>query len=153
MVEGYLLKPVARRNLADIMRPLGDGIDRILIIDDDQDFVLLLGRLLEDNPARPYRVFITHSSEEGLLMVRQRPPDLVFLNLQLSDMHGHDFIARMRANSQWRHIPIVIVAEPEALGETETPSGAMMIAKANGLRPGEVITWVQDVLDSTIAVQ
>lgn len=152
-VEGYLLKPVTRRNLADIMRPLGDGLDRILLIDDDLDFVLLLSRLLEDNPVRRYRVLSAHSGEEGLSLVRQRPPDLVFLNLKLPDMHGYEFIECIRANSLWHHIPIVIVSTPEVLGEAEMPPGAMTIAKADGLKRGEVIAWVQDVLDSTIAVQ
>jgi len=153
MVAGYLLKPVTRRNLSDVMRPLGSEIDDILIVDDDQDFVLLLSRLLEDNPVQRYRVMIAYSGAEALLMMQQRSPDLIFLNLQLPDMDGHEFVKRMRENSRWQDIAIVIASEPEVLDEAETTPGAMVIAKASGLSPGDVITWVQNVLDSTIAIQ
>ena len=150
-VQGYLFRSATRQNLADVMRPLGEKLDRVLIVDSDQDFVLFLSRLLEDNPIRRYSVQSASSASEAFQIIRQRPPDLIFLELQLPDIPGDEFVARLRANSPWREIPIIVITEPEALDEAEIGPGAMVIAKAAGLMPGEIVAWVQKTLDATVA--
>jgi CheY-like chemotaxis protein len=46
-VDGYLVKPVSIQNVRDVVRQFGDALDRILIIDEDQDFVRMMTRILE----------------------------------------------------------------------------------------------------------
>jgi signal transduction histidine kinase len=150
-VQGYLFRSMTRQNLADVMRPLGERLDRVLIVDSDQDFVLFLSRLLEDNPIRRHFVQSACSASEAFQIIRQRPPDLIFLELQLPDIPGDEFVTRLRSNSRWREIPIIVIIEPEALDEAEIGPGAMVIAKAAGLMPGEIVAWVQRTLDAAVA--
>jgi len=149
-VDGYLLKPISKRNLDDTMRQFGQEVDRVLVIDDEQDFVLLISRFLEDNPARKYQVLSANSGEEGFSMIQQYKPDLILLDMMLPDINGIDLIERIEATSTIRDIPIVVISGQETFGEQRSSAGAMMVAKANGLRPNEVVQWIQDVLDTTV---
>ncbi len=146
-VDGYLVKPVTQQSLADVLRQFGEGIDSVLVVDDDRDFVQLLVRLL-DNPLRRYQVTSAYSGEEGLERMRQQQPDLVLLDLALPGLDGLQVIERIRGTPAWRHIPIVVVSAQEEIDNLETLAGAMLIARAEGLRPGEVVQWVQKALDT-----
>jgi CheY-like chemotaxis protein/anti-sigma regulatory factor (Ser/Thr protein kinase) len=149
-VDGYLIKPVMRRTLWDVLRQCGEDVDQVLVIDDDQDFTLLISRMLEDSPVRRYQVLSAYSGQEGLGMMRRHQPDLVLLDLGLPDMHGLQVIECIRSNPTWQHIPIVIVSAQDELDNHEILMGSMMIAKADGLLPGEVVRWVQGVVNTTV---
>jgi len=148
-VDGYLIKPVSRQSLWDVLRRLEEGVDRVLVVDDDQDFVLLMGRMLEDSPVRRYQVISAYSGQEGLAMIRHHQPDLVLLDLVLPDIDGFQVIERIRSTPAWQHIPIVVVSGQDEIDNHKTMRGAMMVARADGLMPGEVLRWVQEVIDTT----
>ena len=149
-VDGYLIKPVSRRSVWDVLRRFGENVDRVLVVDDDQDFVLLMSRMLEDNPVRRYQVLSAFTGQDALTMLQHHQPDLVFLDLGLPDMDGSQVIERMRSNPAQRHIPIVIVSGQDEMGSTQTMRGAVVIARADGLMPSEVVHWIQEVADTTI---
>jgi signal transduction histidine kinase/CheY-like chemotaxis protein len=148
-VDGYLVKPVLRRSLWDVLRRFGEDVDRVLVVDDDQDFALLASRILKDSPVRRYQVNCAYGGQEGLEMMRQNRPDLVLLDLGLPDMHGSEVIGCIRSNPAWEHIPIVIVSARDELDTHGVLTGAMTITKADGLVPGEVVRWVQSAMDAT----
>jgi signal transduction histidine kinase/CheY-like chemotaxis protein len=145
-VEGYMVKPVSRQSLWDMLRQFGERVDRVLLIDDDRDFALMLSRMLE-NPVRPYQVMDALTGSEGIEMIRHHRPDLVLLDLMLPDMHGTEVIRRIRSNPAWRCLPIVVVSAQDGI-DTRTLAGSMVIAKTGGLMPGEVVRWTQTVLDT-----
>ncbi|MCL6432276.1 MAG: response regulator, partial [Anaerolineae bacterium] len=145
-VDGYLVKPVSRETLWDVLRQFGEAVDRILVVDDDRDFVRLMGRLL-DSPVRRYQVVNAYSGHEALEMIQHRQPDLVLLDMVLPDISGHQVIARIRADPRWRDLPIVVVSAQDEIDTVGALPGAMLIAKASGILPGEIVRWVQHVLD------
>ena len=149
-VDGYLIKPVSRQNLWDVLRQLGEHVDRVLVIDDDRDFVLLMSRLLEDSPVRRYQVFGAYSGHEGLDMMNHCQPDLVLLDLVLPDIDGSEIVERMRTSPEWQHTPIVVVSAQDETEDHKALRGTMMVAKADGLMPGEVVQWVQEVMDTAV---
>jgi LPXTG-motif cell wall-anchored protein len=149
-VNGYLVKPVSRQGVWDVIRRFGKDVDSVLVVDDDRDFVRLLSRILEDSPVRRYRVIGAYSGQQALVKIRQRQPDLVLLDLGLPDMDGSQLVERVRSNPEWQHVPIVIVS---AHGETDSLKileGGVSISRADGLMPGEVVRWVQHVVDTTV---
>jgi signal transduction histidine kinase/CheY-like chemotaxis protein len=151
-VEGYLIKPVSRQNLWDVLRQFGEHVDKVLVVDDDQDFVLLLSRLLEDSPVRRYHVVSASTGREGLAMIRHYHPDLVLLDLMLPDMDGIEVIKQVRSRAAWQHIPIVVVSAQDETDHQVSVTGPMMIAKAGGLKTGELVQWIQSLIDSTTHV-
>jgi signal transduction histidine kinase/CheY-like chemotaxis protein len=149
-VDGYLIKPVARQSLWEVLRRFGEDVDKVLVIDDDQDFVLMISRLLEDSPVRRYQVISAYSGREGLAMVRHHHPDLVLLDLMLPDMDGTQVIERMRADARWQRIPIVIVSAQDEMDHQLVLEGPLVVAKAESLTAGEVVQWIQNVVDATM---
>ena len=147
-VDGYLVKPVSLESLWNILRQFGEGIDKVLVVDDDRDFVRLMRRMLSD-PIRRHQVIGAYSGQEGLTLVGRYQPDLVLLDLMLPDIDGFQVIERIRANPAWQRIPIVVVSAREEPEGYEALRGTLLITKTDGLTPGEIVQWVQEVLDTT----
>jgi signal transduction histidine kinase/DNA-binding response OmpR family regulator len=145
-VAGYLIKPVSRQSLWDVLRQLGENIDKVLIIDDDRDFVRLLTRML-DNPVRRYQVISAYSGYEGLALIEHTHPDLVLLDLVLPDMDGYQFVEHLRTSIKGQRVPIVIVSAQDTGDRPEALAGTMLIAKSDGLMPAEIVRWIQSALD------
>lgn len=58
---------------------------KVLIIDDDKVFVFLMaGMIAKQNRT----VFVAHTLEEGMLLLEDCQPDIVFLDNQLTDGSG-----------------------------------------------------------------
>ena len=53
-----------------------------------------------------------------------------------------------QGNVTVQHIPIVIVSAQDEIDHQLTLKGSMMIVKEAGLKAGEVVQWVQKVLDT-----
>lgn len=149
-VEGYLIKPVSRAAVWDALRPFGERVDHVLVIDDDEDFCLLLTRMLEGSPVRRYQVSCASSGLEGLAMAERRPPDLIFLDLKLPDIDGVQVLEHIRANCGHRNPPVIVVSAQDEMDGEQDLGGIMTVAKASGLQPREILSWVQSVVDSAV---
>lgn len=143
-VDGYLVKPVSRQNLWDALRRFGDHVDRVLVVDDDLDFVRLMERFLT-SPPRPYVVGTAHKGREALEIIRRQPPDLVLLDLMLPDMAGSQFITQLRAT--WRSLPIIAVSACDTPSLQYARPGPMFVAKGRGFTPGEIVWWIQHAIE------
>jgi len=150
-VEGYLVKPVSRESVWELMRGLGQDVSEVLIVDDDRDFVKYLSRVLEDNPVRPYSVTGAYSGQQALLKLQQRVVDVVLLDLGLPDIDGYEVVRRMRSSAALRDVPVVIVSAHGETDEFEVLNGTIECAKSGGLRPGEVVRFVQHAISDAVA--
>lgn len=148
-VEGYLLKPISHQSLWNVLRQFGEDVDSVLVVDDDRDFVHMLSRML-DNPVRRYEVIKAYSGQEGLAMLNHHRPDLVLLDLILPDRDGFQIIKHIRSKPIWGHTPIVIVSAQDEIDNLKPLTSTMLIAKTNGLMPGEIVQWVQKIVNTTV---
>ena len=126
-----------------------DKTQRILVIDDDDDFVRLLTRMLE-SAVRHYQVVSAYSGQEGLTMMQRRQPDLVLLDLVLPDVHGSKLVEHIRAVPDWKEVPIVIISGQDETDNQEPLEGCVILAKGKGLMPAEVVRLVQHVVDMSV---
>ncbi|MDI7276016.1 MAG: ATP-binding protein [Anaerolineae bacterium] len=145
--DGYLVKPVSRQSVLDVLRRFGQEVDRVLVVDDDPDFVRLLSRILE-SPPHCYQVAAAYDGREGLELIRHQRPDLILLDMVLPDLPGAEVIERIRADHALRAVPIIVVSGQGEVDTVETVKGDMIIGRANGLTAGEVVQWIQQVLDT-----
>jgi two-component system, OmpR family, KDP operon response regulator KdpE len=76
----------------------------IVVIDDEVQFRRVLRISLEANG---YKVFEASNGHQGLEEVASRHPDLVLLDLGLSDMDGVDVLTRLR---EWSQVPIIVLS-------------------------------------------
>jgi CheY-like chemotaxis protein len=80
---------------------------KILVVDDDPDFVEAMRLTLEPNG---YTVLSATNGDEGLAKVRSEAPDLVILDVIMSSvLDGLQMSRRMQENPQQRRIPILMV--------------------------------------------
>lgn len=79
---------------------------KVLIIDDEADVTRYLGMLLSD---RGWSVSTANSSEEGLAIAHENPPDVVLLDLMMPDRGGLSTLVALRKNSRLRSARVVIV--------------------------------------------
>lgn len=146
--SGYLVKPISRETLRDVLTRLGDSISRVLVVDDDPDFVRLITRMLNTS-VRRYQVFSAYSGQEGFQMAQHYQPDVVLMDLGLPDIDGLTLLDQIRSHSLTQQIPIIIVSahdEPDAI--TPLP-GPLIVTRSTGLFSGEIMQWLQKVLDTT----
>jgi len=146
-VDGYLVKPVTRQSLWDALRRFGGDVDRILVIDDDMDFVLFISRMLEDSPVRRYQVISAGSGREGLALMRHYRPDLILLDLIMPDWDGFQTLEHIRADPAWQHIPIIVISAQEEINQQQALAGTVTVAKIGGFKPTEIVRWVQNVME------
>ena len=102
--------------------------ERILVIDDEPDMLMLLRMIIEDNTS--YEVETTNNPAEGLKMLTEEAYDLVISDLKMPGMDGielFDELGKMRPD-----IPVIIITaygSPEAADEALKKGVADFITK------------------------
>ncbi|BAY12178.1 sensor histidine kinase [Calothrix sp. NIES-2098] len=80
--------------------------DRILVVDDVYDNLILLETVLqEDN----YEIILAQDSKSALAIVEQSPPDIVLLDIMMPELDGYEFTRRIRQNQNLPYIPILLI--------------------------------------------
>lgn len=80
---------------------------KILVVDDDPDFVEAMRLTLEPNG---YQVISAASGDEGLAKVKSEQPDLVILDvIMASVLDGLQMSQRMQENPEHKRIPVLMV--------------------------------------------
>ena len=83
---------------------------RILIVDDDDAMVDVLGRRLG---RQGFEILVAASGEEGLAIARHRRPDLVVLDLRLPDADGFSICQELADSTETCSIPVIILSGME----------------------------------------
>lgn len=86
-------------------------MNRILIIEDDEDINQLLCKILRKEG---YEVTSAYSGTEGKLRLEQELPDLILLDLMLPGMRGEKITEYVRKEKQ-SNIPIIVLSAKNAL--------------------------------------
>jgi len=82
-------------------------LKRIMVVDDDPNLQEALSDLLE---SKGYQVTSADNGVAALdLLRRSDAPCLILLDLMMPVMDGHEFLARLTADSALAKIPVVVV--------------------------------------------
>ncbi|MBN1558272.1 MAG: response regulator [Lentisphaerae bacterium] len=83
------------------------GERRILLVDDDREFVQATRDLLE---AYGYAVDAAHSGAEGLQKARAQRPDLMILDVMMSsETEGFDISRRVQEEPELQDLPVIML--------------------------------------------
>lgn len=80
---------------------------KILIVEDDQFTVKLYSNLLSD---AGYETVSTPIASEALELARREKPDLLILDLMLTDGNGFEVIKQIREDSGLKKVPIITLS-------------------------------------------
>jgi len=92
--------------------------ERILVVDDELDMLMLLRMIIEDNS--DYAVETTNNPSEGLKMVTEKDYDLVISDLKMPGMDGMELFDELQEITPG--VPVIIIT---AYGSLETADEAM----------------------------
>lgn len=83
-----------------------DDLAQVLIVDDEPSSLFTLEMLLS---AEPYEIALATNGPEALVQFEAASPDVVLLDVMMPNMTGFEVCERLKANKEWRHIPIILV--------------------------------------------
>jgi len=99
------LMPVSS-SLVTKIPPPDDTVGRIFVVDDDDQVRGLMRRLLTRSG---YAVEDFAVGATAVAAIRERPPDLVLLDLMLPDASGNDILEQIRESPATRLLPVVMM--------------------------------------------
>lgn len=79
---------------------------KILIVDDEDDFVLLLRKRLEIND---YDVVAASNGQEGLERINKDRPDLVLLDIMMPEKDGYTMLQELKSKEETSTLPVIIL--------------------------------------------
>ena len=79
---------------------------KILLIDDDPDFIEATKTILE---SKPYEVIVAFAGDEGLKKARTESPDLVLLDIIMPGTDGFSAAEQFKKDPDLSKIPVVML--------------------------------------------
>ena len=134
-VFDYLIKPISRDALLDVLDRLGMDGKTILVVDDEPDVLRLFRRMLA-SAQRGYRVLRATSAYQARHILSEQRPDVVLTDLIMPEMDGFQLIAEMQGDPAQCHIPIVVTSARD-------PSGQPIVSKSLAVIRGDGIAMPQ----------
>jgi PAS domain S-box-containing protein len=148
-----LQKPISRAQLKSSLASLGlQAIEgqsrRIMVVDDDPKAVEVIAAFL---PAPAYSITRVYGGREAIALAKELVPDLILLDLMMTEVSGFDVVEALQATPHTAHIPILVVTAKHLTEEDRialhTPAGVTIpiVGKA-GFNRVSFITGVRRAL-------
>ena len=110
----YLIKPVIYEDLKKSIEALGQTVRQVLIVDDDPEVQQLFSRMVSVYNST-IEVQTASSGQEALEIIRQKPPDLMLLDLVMPEMDGWQVLENVnRLNLQKTICTLFVTAQDPA---------------------------------------
>jgi len=87
---------------------------RVLLIDDEQFYYKLIKKQLQE---ADYELEYAPSGNEGLMKIPAFNPELLIVDLKLPGMDGFQVLQRLRRDSKFSHIPVIVITAQHELSE------------------------------------
>lgn len=126
-----------------------DKRNKILLIDDDIDFVEATKTVLE---SEPYDVIVAHEGEEGLQKAKEENPDLILLDVIMPVKDGFTAAEQLKKDPQLSKIPVLMLtAFSSKVQETSIPRSRGFTLEAEDyiekpVTPAELLARVKQYL-------
>ena len=152
-VIDYLVKPVPRTVLLDVVKRLELKNKTILVVDDDPSMSRFVIQALrsdlenETETREEYKILTALDGQEALRYLHTIPIGAIFLDLELTDMHGLTLLQRIQQDKEFTPIPVVIISASDP-PPTFTPphQGVYQVLVNRQFEPGEIT----DLINATL---
>lgn len=86
----------------------------VLVIDDEEDYRTIIGEVLR---GAGLEASLAANGEEGLLMMKERRPDIVLVDWMMPRLDGEQVCRAMRADPDLRELPVLMLTVKQATDE------------------------------------
>lgn len=97
---------IAAADKAEVRETQRADKNRVLVVDDNQDAALMLGRWLE---TKGYDVQLAHDGAQGLILACGWQPDVALLDIGMPALDGYEVARRLRALPQSRALKLIAI--------------------------------------------
>jgi signal transduction histidine kinase/CheY-like chemotaxis protein len=106
--DAYAVKPIKKDWLLATLDSLVPRTTPVLVltVDDEEAYRYIVREMLN---VPTYQVVEAASGREGVRMTRDLQPDVVLLDLRLTDMTGLEVYERLREDSKTANVPVIVV--------------------------------------------
>ncbi|MGQ9683043.1 MAG: ATP-binding protein [Anaerolineae bacterium] len=147
-VDHYLLKPISRERLLELLARYGARVRRVLIVDDDVQMAELLARMVRALPG--YEADVACGGAEGWSLLQEKRPDLLLLDLGMETLDGLDLLQLLRAHEILKNTPVAIITGRDLPGEAARlpGEGSIRLDAPASLTVSEALNCLQALLDA-----
>lgn len=119
--------------------------DKILFVEDEPSLQKAISELLTQEG---FEIFSAIDGEEGLKMAKKEKPNLILLDLILPKKDGFEVLKELKADSELKDIPVIVLTNLEGMGNVEKAlelGATTYLVKAN-YELEDVVTKIKDFL-------
>ncbi len=118
---------------------------KILIVDDDPNFVLMAKSRLEANH---YEVSTATNGVDAIKIATEWNPDLVLLDMIMPAMEGYDICKKLKSKDETRHIPIIILtAATKKDSHLKCLTAGALVVILKPFQPNELLALIKKAFD------
>jgi PAS domain S-box-containing protein len=146
----YLVKPVERHQLLNRLKMLGldARVNRVttVVIDSETDAQSHMRRILSEGR---FDVFSALTGKEGIVVVRERKPDIIILDFLLPDMACFDIVQVLKKDDVTKRIPIILTTHAELTPEEKArlSTGVDAIIRKNAFSREELFGEIKRLIE------
>lgn len=123
-VVRYLVKPISRQLLIDVVEELGPEVKTLLIVDDDPAMLRFVTQTLRPaaalNGGAAFDLLTAEDGSQAIEILRSQPVDAILLDLDLPHVSGLEVIERLQTDPDLHPVPIIIISAND-LPQSLTP--------------------------------
>ena len=142
----YMLKPLDRERLLEILRGICTYDDRrVLVVDDDDVLRTSVARTLANDG---WSVTEAADGGEALEALEIAHPDVILLDLMMPKMTGFEFLAELRGRKEARDTPVIVVTSKDLTADDRRllDGGVAHILQKSASSPQELMTELKRTL-------
>ena len=125
-----------------------NSMKKILLIEDQEDFVEMFGKRLQDEG---YSVVIARDGLQGLEQALNNHFDLIISDILMPGMNGHEMVLKLRETEAGKNVPIFLFSASVEVENLQSLIETGVISKVfekTRLTPSDLVYAVNDFLGS-----
>jgi len=121
---------------------------KLLIVDDEEDFCFLVKKNLE--ATGEFQVFVAHNGKDGIVLAQVEKPNVIILDILMPAMQGGEVAELLRQDPSTKDIPIIFltaIIRKEEVGEEPMRHIGPNKYIAKPIETKQLIDCIKEVLD------
>lgn len=95
---------INKDKINNVLTNNGNNTKKILIIDDEDDFVRFIDKELNKN----WKILSAQNAIDAFLLIDKHSPDIIFLDLIIPEIDGWTILKKLKSDNKYSNIPVIV---------------------------------------------